>query len=172
MRDREALVQRPRIRRASVFEVVYYACLAWQRTESGRPHAGIRLRTAQPMVSSTMSRVTASAPMRYASVRPPRETANRIRRRMFSGIGNRSQSAEHRRGGSLGKPPDWDSRRTFPRLRLNRHGSPQRLPGSGRRAADSVGFGVSRDVILLAERRVNEWCLTGRRFDSDSARNS
>jgi FMN phosphatase YigB (HAD superfamily) len=48
----KALVQRSRIRRASVFEVGYYACLAWQRTESGRPHASMRLRTAQPMATS------------------------------------------------------------------------------------------------------------------------
>ena len=39
-------------RRNSIFDAVCYGCLFLRRTESGRPVASMRLRTAQPMAAS------------------------------------------------------------------------------------------------------------------------
>jgi hypothetical protein len=47
-----ALVQRSKDRRISIFDINPYAFMARQRTDSGRPHASMRLRTMQPMATS------------------------------------------------------------------------------------------------------------------------
>ena len=47
-----ALVRGYGRRRNSIFDAVCYGCLFLRRTESGRPVASMRLRTAQPMATS------------------------------------------------------------------------------------------------------------------------